>query len=280
MSSTLRASTRAEHAALYEFVRHEITVGKDGRLHRALRSARRTAEDKPIQPKGRTTRFVMLAGRTMYAHEVAHVLRVGPDGPLIEPGDWRPVDGDWLNIDPDNWAIDRRPRGLAAREASLRARRAAAASRLVPDAMRPGARLLPMTEARQRATYGDPRYWWARLSGAHGETVRELSTVWGYARDLAPRWWALSHHLARFARTRLAALPPATDKAAYLDHVRQMIADADTEALRAIRDASRWARITSEILALSVTGEVSDTPEQAAAVYVATTAHAAAEDLY
>lgn len=279
MSSILRARDRAEHIALFEHVRHEIKLGQNGRLHRITRSLRAAAPEKPIQPKGSTTRWVMLAGRTMYAHEIAHVLRVGPQGPLIAPGAWRPVDGDWLNIDPDNWVIDRRPRGEAAREASLRTRRAAAASRLVPDAMRPGVRLLPMTEARQRATYGDPRYWWARLSGAHGESVRELSTVWDYARDLAPRWWALSHHLARFARARLAALPPAVGKTAYLEHVRQMIADADTEAIRAIRDASRWARITSEILALSVTGEVSDTPEHAAKVYAASTT-TQTEDLY
>jgi len=279
MSAILRAKNRAEHLVLFEHVRHEIKLGTNGRLHRLTRSLRAAAPEKPIQPKGqRTTRWVMLAGRKAYAHEIAHVLRVGPQGPLIAPGYWQPKDGDWLNVSPDNWAIDRRAPAEVAREASLRARRAAAASRLVPDALRPGTSLVPMTEARQRATYADARYWWARLSGAHGEASRELSAVWDHARTHATRWWALSHHLARFAAERLAALPSGQDKAAYLEHVRVMIRDADAESLRVIRDTGRWARVAAEMDALSIAGDITDTPEHAAAVHASSTTDATADD--
>lgn len=47
--------------------------------------------------------FLTVHGLSVPAYVIAHILRVGPDGPLIGPGPWEPIDGDWLNVHPDNW---------------------------------------------------------------------------------------------------------------------------------------------------------------------------------
>jgi len=47
--------------------------------------------------------FIAVHGLAVPAYVIAHILRVGPDGPLIGPGPWVPIDGDWINVHPDNW---------------------------------------------------------------------------------------------------------------------------------------------------------------------------------
>lgn len=56
-------------------------------------------QDKP----GGKVPFLTVHGLSVPAYVIAHILRVGPDGPLIGPGPWEPIDGDWLNVHPDNW---------------------------------------------------------------------------------------------------------------------------------------------------------------------------------
>lgn len=49
------------------------------------------------------SRSIKVGGMALPTYLIAHILRVGPDGPLIGPGPWVPIDGDWLNVHPDNW---------------------------------------------------------------------------------------------------------------------------------------------------------------------------------
>lgn len=262
MRATLRADTRPNHVRMWEFVRHEIALVPGGDRLLRHRSDRRKAP-KVIGGAGDArrpaTRDVVLGNVRMLAHEIAHVLRVGPDGPLMPPGPWRPRDGDWLHVAPSNWQrVDTtKPRGTAGREAAARARTAAMAaglalrSSIVGCYWYPGGRL---------ETARDPRYWWVRAVTVWGDTVPDLSVPWEQARALAPRYWALAQHLAHRARSA----PPASDKAA-----EPLIRELNAEMRATVTDAQRWAAVVTWATAAARRGELFDAPGQAQALYEA-----------
>lgn len=274
----MRPTTRALHEELFALVQHELKLAPDGRrLLRMRRDTTRPKDPRPIARKGTTTRFVMLSGVHLYPHEVAHVLRVGPAGPLISPGQWVPIDGDWTHVHPDNWRIDDRPRGAAARAAAARMRAQLARSGLDPRADLPGRPTLPLPLAERVAVYRDPRYWWARLSASLGDTVPEMSTVWTAARDRAPRYWALAHHLAHTAGQHMAAaqapdMTPAARRAA----VELALLAVSDERSRLLRDPAALQRLAAQY----ATRDPHDTPQDAATRHAASTTDAASDDLF
>ena len=278
----MRPTTRAQHEELFSLIQHEIKLAPDGaRLLRVRRDVTRPKPPKPITRKGKTTRYVVLSGVPLYAHEIAHVLRVGPQGPLIAPGYWQPKDGDWTHVHPSNWSIDDRPRGAAARAAAARMRAQLARSGIDPDAALPGRPTVPLLLAERLTTYRDPRYWWARLSASLGDTVRELSTVWPYAHERAPRYWALAHHMADTARERLAA----AEAPGLTGAERRAVVDAGLLAVtderdRLLGDPRALLAMTARQVARRAAGRAFDSPEHAAAVHAGAATDAATDDLY
>lgn len=263
--------TRARHRQLYEWVRHELALSQDGaRLMRRRADSRRPWKVLEAHKRGRpdaaspgTTRYVMVGGIQASAHLIAHVLRVGPDGPLIQPGRWLPADGDWLHVHPDNWRLAEpsETRGAAGRAAALRARKAAVASGLAGHSGRPGNLLYP-----SRAVE-DARYWWAQAVAAWGDSSPELSMPWDGADETAPRHWALSHHLAQRARQRLAGLPLSCEPRAALafgTRIDEARLACLAERAEIIADADRWARVVAWATGARLRGELHDTPERAA----------------
>lgn len=284
MRTTLRADTRANHVRMWEFARHEIQLAPGGARLLRLRSDRRKPPkviggDPADQSAGTNptrrpaTRDVLLNDIRMPAHEVAHVLRVGPDGPLLPPGPWRPIDGDWLHVHPDNWqrTDTTKPRGEAGRAAAVRARVAAAAVGLVVRSSIVGNYWYA---AGRLEAARDPRYWWVRAATVWGETVPELSTPWAGARELAPRWWALSQHLAHRARSAPRMYDP---------EAAPLIRELNAEMRAIANDPARWTEVTLWAAAAAKRGELHDTPAKAGALHQAARTDAAAtsaDDLY
>lgn len=266
----IRPTTRAAHAKLYAWFCREFRLSEDGRRLLRLRADRRKPP-KVIEPTGKgTTREVMLGGVYALAHDVAHVLAVGPDGPVREDDQWRPVDGDWLNVHPSNWQVSpelAQPRGAAGRAAALRARQAARESGLA----RGGRVGEPMYH--QRVTE-DARYWWGQAAGAWGDATAELNIPWAAAAEGSPRYWALSHHLAAMARRKLAGPPPeGMPRGVWLDSVRLACLDERTTVMA---DATRWARVVAWAAAAWQRGDLHDSPEQAGRAFAAARTDAAA----
>lgn len=259
----IRPTTRAAHVKLYEWFRHEFRLSEDGRRLLRLRADRRKPP-KVIEPTGKgTTREVMLGGVFAFAHDVAHVLAVGPYGPVREDAQWRPVDGDWLNVHPSNWQVSpelAQPRGAAGRAAALRARRAARESGLA-SGWRVGD---PVYHSR---AFEDARYWWGQAAGAWGDTTAELNIPWDAASEGSPRYWALSHHLAAMARRKLSEPPPeGMPRGVWLESVRLACLD---ERAAVVADAARWARVVAWAAAARQRGELHDSPEQAGRAFAA-----------
>lgn len=101
--SLIPGTTREEHQFLHKcLTNHQVTLSPDG--SRIMR----TKAGAPY-PAARASRNwthspnIAISGAKAPAYVIAHILRVGPDGPLIGPGPWVPIDGDWLNVHPDNW---------------------------------------------------------------------------------------------------------------------------------------------------------------------------------
>jgi len=278
---------REAQRALYDLVYGCFVVSADeSRLERVLYRC------GPIELR-RGSYYVSHLGTKFRPIEAAHVLRVGPEGPLIDPLRYgSPRDGDHANIHPNNWKPrGRGERGSAGRAAALRARKAAIASRLLPADARPG---VPWFRGFDRALT-DPRAWWVRAVSAWGDTDPALSTAWPAAREHAPHHWALCHHLALRARELLGHVTSSTG--AHTDARGAAVAAAQAELI-AERDriangppAVRGA-LLARMRAAYERGEIHDDPDRAAGVHraahadavPATEAHAdavpAADDLY
>lgn len=113
------AATRMGHITLLHLAqtsRPKIGLSPDGARLQHVFVSGRPPEDvrEPPWPTGgqvvrgfhkapRNDGKVPVGGFYCLAYEMAHVLRVGREGPLIPPGEWAPVDGDWLHAHPDNW---------------------------------------------------------------------------------------------------------------------------------------------------------------------------------
>ena len=284
MRMTLKADTRPHHVRMWEFAHQEIQLAPGGARLLRLRSDRRKPPkviggdpDAAGGPAKRpATREVLLGNIRMSAFALAHVLRVGPDGPLLPPGPWRPIDGDWLHVHPDNWqhADTTQPRGAAGCAAAARARAAATAAGLVLQSSIVGNYWY---SAGRLEAARDPRYWWVRAVTVWGETVPELSAPWEGARELAPRWWALSQHLAHRARSAPRMYDP---------EAAPLIRTLNGEMRAIANDPARWTQVTMWATAAAKRGELHDTPAAAQARYQAAQQDAAgpatppADDLY
>lgn len=115
----IRATSRAGHAALLDAALvASLSLTPDGtRLQRTYRLPKPRGQTRSASSVVRDYPWIRSGGvlpvsvpakyppNQLYGHayEVAHVLRVGRDGPLIPPGTWAPIDGDWLNVTPSNW---------------------------------------------------------------------------------------------------------------------------------------------------------------------------------
>ena len=110
----IRPRDRASHHQLFALAEvARLSLAPDGtRLQRAYvethRGRRVATHVRPLRncPWALDDNRVALSeAPSLYglSHEVAHVLRVGREGPPIPPGEWVPVDGDWLHVHPDNW---------------------------------------------------------------------------------------------------------------------------------------------------------------------------------
>jgi len=95
------AATRAGHQTLWDQAHSRYGLApSDKHLCRVFK----TANPRPARAHALRPDAVPLGSRFLgKVCEVAHVLRVGREGPLIPPGEWVPVDGDWLHVHPDNW---------------------------------------------------------------------------------------------------------------------------------------------------------------------------------
>ena len=104
----VHGNTREEHRFVHRhLVVNQVSISADGCSLMRLRGyAHKPPALLPLDNSARRQRCgrtVTIHGLTAPAYLLAHVLRVGPDGPLIGPGPWAPIDGDWLNVHPDNW---------------------------------------------------------------------------------------------------------------------------------------------------------------------------------
>lgn len=269
---TLRASTREAHRTLYDTIHRDFEVSfDDSRLVRK-RGAQGTRKGRIATSAA--TNYVMFAGVRFRAHEAAHVLRVGPDGPLWSSERAAPADGDWTNVHPRNWPPRSVPLGAAGRAAAARAREAAIAAGLMRAGIRPGEPWFAQPRGRgARSVLTDARYWWTKQVAAAGETDHTLSVPWASARQQSPRHWAVCHHLARRASELLGAGPASAAR----------IASAQAELLQEraaiYADPQRLAAAAAWASRASAAGEIHDTPGQAAQIHRAAAADAAAAPL-
>lgn len=96
-------TTREEHQFLHKcMMNNRVHLSPDG--SQIMRQWARHTSPAAHAPKNRAhSPNITINGAKAPAYVIAHILRVGPDGPLIGPGPWEPIDGDWLNVHPDNW---------------------------------------------------------------------------------------------------------------------------------------------------------------------------------
>lgn len=267
---TLRAPTESEgreaQRELYDLVHCLFALSGNGHwLERTLYKRGRVALKRGA--------FYVVHARTRFRPiEAAHVLRVGPDGPLFDPIPFgRPLDGDHAHVHPDNWVpIPREEIGAAGRAAAARARAAAVSARLLMPWARPGTPWYG--PAGHQIT--DPRYWWAKAAATWGETDPTLSCTWAAAPDCAPQQWALCHYLAQRAqdgtREVLASTAAHTDgRTSALLELREVLY-AERLAI-ATGPAERRAQITATMRAARARGELPDSPMHAAAMFQART---------
>lgn len=93
-------STRFGHETLWAMVNERLGITPDGaRLQRVYK----TRPPALIYRLDAQPGLVSVERFLAHPQDIAHVLRVGRDGPLIPPGTWAPIDGDWLNVTPSNW---------------------------------------------------------------------------------------------------------------------------------------------------------------------------------
>lgn len=259
---TLRATTREGHRALHKLITTDFAVSFDAA--RLVRSRGAPGATRGRIAAAPATNYVMFLGVRFRAHEAAHVLRVGPDGPLWPSTCAAPADGDWTNVHPDNWPHRAQVLGTAGRAAAARARDAALVSGLLRAAPRPGdAWFAQHRWGGGRSVLSDARYWWSKQVGAAGDTDPTLSVEWRQARQHAPRHWAVCHHLAHRA-TELLAQGPAGDRAALVGDVQAALLQ---ERADIYRDAGRLAQVTAWAAKAAAAGDIHDTPEQAGRIH-------------
>jgi len=250
---TLRANTREAHRALYDSIRRDFEVSFDD--SRIVRQRGTQGARKGRIATATATNYVMFAGVRFRAHEAAHVLRVGPEGPLWPNDRAAPADGDWTNVHPRNWPQRSTPLGAAGRAAAARAREAATEAGLMRAGVRPGEPWFSQPRGRgARSVLADARFWWAKQVSAAGETDSTLSVPWLLAHQRSPRHWAVCHYLAHRASELLGAgAPPTAVQAELLQERAAVYADPQRLA-----SAAAWATRAA------AAGEIHDTPEQAA----------------
>jgi len=266
---------REAQRALFDLVHGAFVISADGsRLERTLYRC------GPVEIK-RGSYYVSHLETRFRPIEAAHVLQVGPEGPIINPYRYgSPRDGDHANIHPDNWQPrGRSDRGAAGRAAAVRAREAAISARLLPPGARPGELWF---RGFDRALT-DPRAWWVRAVAAWGDTDPAMSTRWDAAREHATQHWALCHHLALRARELLAQAVGGT--AANTDArgtaVRAVQADLIAERDRIANGPPEVrAALVLRMRAAYQRGEIHDDPDRAAAVHRAASEGAPTDDLY
>lgn len=94
----LTGATRAEHLLLHNLcAAHGVRLSPSG--HALIYGARGRA-----LPRTTALGWVLVHHITAPARVLAHVLRVGPDGPLADPSPPGPHDRDPHNVHPDNWS--------------------------------------------------------------------------------------------------------------------------------------------------------------------------------
>lgn len=272
---TLRANTREAHRALYESIHRDFEVSFDD--SRLVRKRCTQGAKRGRVATAAATNYVMFAGVRFRAHEAAHVLRVGPEGPLWPNDRAAPADGDWTNVHPRNWPPRSAPLGAAGRAAAARAREAAIEAGLMRAGVRPGEPWFSQPRGRgARSVLTDARYWWAKQAAAAGETDRTLSVPWESARQRSPRHWAVCHHLAHRASELLGAGPTSAARIASVQ------AELLQERAAIYADPQRLAVAAAWASRASAAGEIHDTPEQAARNHHASADAAATplDDLY
>lgn len=272
---TLRANTREAHRALYESIHRDFEVSFDD--SRLVRKRSTQGAKRGRVATAAATNYVMFAGVRFRAHEAAHVLRVGPEGPLWPSERAAPADGDWTNVHPRNWPPRPEPLGAAGRAAAARAREAAIEAGLMRAGVRPGEPWFSQPRGRgARSVLTDARYWWAKQAAAAGETDRTLSVPWESARQRSPRHWAVCHHLAHRASELLGAGPASAARIASVQ------AELLQERAAIYADPQRLANAAAWASRASAAGEIHDTPEQAARIHRANADAAATplDDLY
>lgn len=96
-AARLTGATREEHRLL-----HTLCTTRGVRLSPSGHSLIYKPRGVPL-PRTRAHGWVLLHGITAPARVLAHILRVGPDGPLADQHPPGPHDRDPHNVHPDNW---------------------------------------------------------------------------------------------------------------------------------------------------------------------------------
>lgn len=231
-------------ARVYELAADRYALSPDGARIIRLRS---DGYGKPIARGASPYRYLTINGTRYPIHEIAHLLRYGPDAEIPKSSKL-PIDGDWSHVHPSNW---REPmaRGVAGRLAAARVRSAALHAGLAGDGLRIYAR------ASDAVTL--PQAWWLRCVAQWGDLSPDLSVSWAQARehDGAARWWALVHYVADWCTNELRReeeeqrCRPEDARDTEGDITARVRAAGDATMRGVVRDPARWARVAARWLA-------------------------------